>query len=119
MLIKIYKEYLMYLFGELTEYHSEQYPNSRFWKNDEYGVVLELKKSGVLWVHYEIWNSFSLFFSLQYADAQRVMKSVLEEHLKLGVITPISYQFVNIGATGRAFKIGGNHTYGPGHAGAR
>jgi len=83
------KEYLLYLFGELTEYHSEKFPHSRFWKNDEYGVVLELEKSGTLWVYYKIWDNFSMFFSLEYNDTKQVMKIILEEHLKLGGITPV------------------------------
>ena len=87
MLTRIYKEYLMYLFGELTEYHSEKYPDSRFWKNDEYGVVLEHVKSGNLFIHHKIWRNFSMFFLLQYNDTQQVMKDVLEEHLKLEVNT--------------------------------
>jgi len=77
------KEYLLYLFGELTEYHSEKYSDTRYWKNDEYGVVLELEKSGALWVYHKIWWNFSDFFSLQYTEKQQVMKDVLEEHLKL------------------------------------
>jgi len=85
------KEYLLYLLGVLTKYHSENFPDSRFWKNDEHGVVLELEKSGTLWVHYEIWNSFSLFFSLQHSESQQVIKTILEEHLKLGRITPKEY----------------------------
>ena len=87
-----YKEYLLYLFGELTEYHSEKYPDNQYWKNDEYGIVLELKKSGTLWVHTKIWTSFSIFFSLQYSETQQVMKGLLEEHLKLGGITPYALQ---------------------------
>jgi len=89
MLTRIYKEYLMYLFGELTEYHSEKYPDSRFWKNDEYGVVLELRQSGALWVSYKIWDNFSMFFSLQHSESQQVIKTILEEHLKLGKITSV------------------------------
>ena len=89
MLTRIYKEYLMYLFGELTEYHSEKYPNTRYWKNDEYGVVLQLEKSGILYIHYKIWTNFSMFFSLQYNETQQVMKDVLEEYLKLGKITSV------------------------------
>jgi len=85
------EDYLLFLFGELTEVHSEKYPNSRFWKNDEYGVVLELRKSGILWVQYEIWATFSMFFSLKYYETQQVMKDLLEEHLKLGGITPSIY----------------------------
>jgi hypothetical protein len=81
-----YKEYLLYLFGDLTELNVKS--ESRYWKNNEYSVVLELKKSGNLWVRYTIWDSFSKFFSLQYGETQSVMKDVLEEHLKLGGITP-------------------------------
>jgi len=79
-----YKEYLLYLFGDLTEYHSEKIPDTRFWKNDEYGVVLELNERSYLYVHYDIWRGFSMFFSLTYNETQQIMKSRLEEHLKLG-----------------------------------
>lgn len=82
------KEYLIYLLGELTEYHSNKFPNTKFWKNDEYGVVLELEKSGRLWVHNKIWDTFSMFFSSTYDYTQQVIKDVLVEHLKLGGITP-------------------------------
>jgi hypothetical protein len=82
------KVYLLYLFGALTEYHSQRYPNNRFWKNDNDGVVLDLRESGSIYVHDKIWNNFSLFFSLQYNETQQVMKDLLEEHLKLMGITP-------------------------------
>ena len=84
---KSYWQYLKYLLGDLTEYYSEIGTNSRFWKNDEYGIVLELKKTGILYVHYAIWNNFSNFFSLQFEETQQVMKDLLEEHLKLVGIT--------------------------------
>ena len=83
------KEYLLYLLGHLTEVNSEKYPTSRFWKNEEYGIVLELEKSGILWIHYKIWNNFSDFFSLQYTETQQVMKDVLEEYLNLRGVTTI------------------------------
>lgn len=83
-----YKEYLLYLFGKLTEYHSEKYPDNRYWKSEEYGCVLELGKSGDLWVNCNIWNNFSMFFSLQYTETKQLIKSILEEHLKLERITP-------------------------------
>ena len=81
------KEYLLYILGQLTEVNSEKHPNSRFWKNEEYGVVLELEKSGTLWVHYKIWRNFSNFFSLLYSETKQVMKNVLEEYLNLQGIT--------------------------------
>jgi hypothetical protein len=86
-----YKEYLLYLLGELTEVHSDEYHNSIFWKNDEYGVVLQLRKSINLWVHNKIWDNFSMFFSLQYDETQQVMRGLLEEHLKLEGITPSNF----------------------------
>jgi hypothetical protein len=102
-----YKEYLLYLFGEITEYHYEQYPDSRYWKNDEYGVVLQLEKSGRLWVYYKIWDTFSMFFSSEYNDTQQVMKSVLEEHLKLGGITPVKVVLQIPVALEEHLKLGG------------
>jgi hypothetical protein len=110
------KEYLLYLFGELTEYRSEKYPDNRFWKNDEYGIVLELEKSGKLWVYYKIWDSFSMFFSSEYDDTQQVMKSVLEEHLKLGGITPHNmFKSIIIGLE-EHLKLGGiTPCFGIGH----
>ena len=74
------------MFGELTELNVKS--ESRFWKNNEDVVVLELKKSGYLWVDDTIWDTFSKFFSLRYIEIQQIMKDVLEEHLKLGGITP-------------------------------
>jgi hypothetical protein len=89
-LISAYWKFLNYLLGELTEYHSEKYPDTRYWKNDEYGVVLDLNKSGHLFIHHEIWYAFSNFFFLEYHETQQVMKNLLEQHLKLGGITPAS-----------------------------
>ena len=83
----VYWDYLKYLLGDLTEVHSEKYSDSRFWSNDEYGVVLELEKSGYLWVRRDIWYFFSNFFSLEYRETKQIMKSLLVEHLKLGGIT--------------------------------
>lgn len=84
----VYWDYLKYLLGDLTEVHLEKYPDYRFWKNDEYGVVLQLDDSGNLFIHYDIWRYFSVFFYLQYDEVQQVIKSMLEEHLKLVEITP-------------------------------
>jgi hypothetical protein len=102
-----YKEYLLYLFGELTEYHSETFPDSRYWKNDEYCVVLEFKTWGDLWIHYNIWDNFSMFFSLDYIETQQLMKSLLEEHLKLRVITPLSGTYIHLYGLEEHLKSGG------------
>jgi len=85
------KEYLLYLFGELTEYHSEQYPDIRFWKNKENDVVLELEKSGRFWIDSYIWDNFSNFCLLTPTETKEFIKKVLEEHLNLKKTEPEIY----------------------------
>ena len=84
----IYWKYLKFLLGDLTEVHSDVYPDSRFWKNDKYGLVLKLTPSDNLYVHHEIWDSLKDFFDLDYTETREIMKSLLEEHLKLKEVTP-------------------------------
>jgi hypothetical protein len=80
-------KYLNYLFENIYEIHSEKYPNSRFWKkNGE--VIMELEKSGGLWILYSIWDEISSVFGLNYDEAQQLIKEWVEEHLKLEDITP-------------------------------
>jgi hypothetical protein len=83
-----YWMYLKYLLGELTEVHSDEYPSYRLWKNDKNDLVLKLTPSDSLYVHHEIWNSLKDFFDLNYTETKGIMKSLLEEHLKLKEITP-------------------------------
>ena len=80
-------KYLDYLFEDIYEISSEKYPNSRFWKKDG-EVIMELGKSGNLWVLYSIWDDISNVFSLDYNKTQQLIKEWVEEHLKLGYITP-------------------------------
>ena len=84
-----YWKYLKYLLGDLTEVTSWKYPDSRFWKNDKYGTVLELLSDGSLRVRHNIWEDFSDFFNLDYYDVENIMKLVFEEHLDVGIITPV------------------------------
>jgi hypothetical protein len=83
-------KYLNYLFDGMYEVESEEYPDSRFWKKDN-EVVLELQKSGKMWVYYVIWDNFSGMFSLEDNETQQVLKKWLEEHLNLEGITPQRY----------------------------
>jgi hypothetical protein len=80
-------KYLDYLFEDMNEASSKKYPNSRFWKIDD-KVVLELRISGNLWVLYSIWSDISNMFLLDYDETQQLIKEWVEEHLKLGGITP-------------------------------
>jgi len=80
-------KYLNYLFEDIYEISSKKYPNSRFWKKDG-EVIMELEKSGNLWVLYSIWDDISNMFLLDYDETQQLIKEWVEEHLKLGGITP-------------------------------
>jgi hypothetical protein len=84
-----YWKYLKYLLGDITEVHSDKYPTSRFWKNDEYGVVLQFKKKGFLWVNKNIWDNFENFFQLKYFEVKEIFKKLFEELLNLTGILPI------------------------------
>jgi len=86
-MIKVQFKYLNYLFEDMYEVKSEEYPDSRFWKkNGE--VVLELKKSGNLIVLLSIWGDISNMFSLDYDETQQLIKDWAEQHLELDGITP-------------------------------
>ena len=67
-----------------TKKHSE----SIFWvKNGE--VIAEILNSKYFWVNDQIWKNINVMFSLEYDETQQVIKEWLEEHYKLGGLTPI------------------------------
>ena len=83
----VYFSYLDFLFEGLYEVSSEEYPDSRFWqKGNE--VVLELWKSGVMWVKWGIWNDFSNMFLLENYETREILEKWLEKHLNLEGIIP-------------------------------
>ena len=66
-----------------TKKHSE----SIFWvKNGE--VIAEILNSKYFWVNDQIWKNINVMFSLEYDETQQVIKEWLEEHYKLGGLTP-------------------------------
>ena len=84
---RVHLKYLDYLFDNIREVESKEYPNSRFWKkNNE--VVLELDEYGHLWVLRSIWENISNMFLLDYDETQQLIKEWVEQPLKLKGITP-------------------------------
>jgi translation initiation factor 2 beta subunit (eIF-2beta)/eIF-5 len=73
---------------EKTKKHSE----SIFWIKDG-EVIAEIKESAVVWVSHQIWMNINVMFSLEYDETQQVIKDWLEEHYKLGGLTPIITSF--------------------------
>ena len=72
---------------------SSDYPDLIFWVKDGEVIAEQNKKTGFFWFHYQIWNTISRMFSLEYNETQQVIKHWLEEHYKLGGLTP-EYFFV-------------------------
>jgi hypothetical protein len=84
---KVQFKYLDYLFENTYGVKSKFYPDSTFFKKDD-KVILELEKSGTLWVLYSVWGSISDTFSLQYEETQQLIKEWMECQLKSGVVVP-------------------------------
>ena len=80
-------KFMTYLFEPHEEKRTKKYPKSVFWVKDG-EVIVEIQKSGYFWVSPQIWNNITLMFSLEYDETQQVIKDWLEEHYKLGGLTP-------------------------------
>ena len=84
---KVRFTYLDYLFKEMYAVKSKYYPDSTFFKKDD-KVILELEKSGTLWILYSVWSHISDMFSFDYEETQKLIKEWMEEQLKLGGVAP-------------------------------
>ena len=80
---------------------SEEYPDSRFWVKDGQIIAEVNKKRGRFYLYDEIWDTISRMFSLDYDETQQVMRNWLEEHYKLGSLTP------TLTGLGKWYKLGG------------
>ena len=84
---KAIDKFITYQFEPHEEKTSNKFPNSIFWVKDG-EVIAEIEKSKYFLVRDNIWNTISNMFSLEYDDTQSVIKNWLEEHYKLGGLTP-------------------------------
>jgi len=80
-------KFLNYLFENMYSVKSKFYPDSTFFKKND-KVILELEKSGTLWVLYSVWTDISDMFSYSYEETQQLIKAWMEEQLKSEEITP-------------------------------
>ena len=69
------------------EKRTKKYPESIFWIKDG-EVIAEILNSKYFWVSYQIWSNIMSMFSLEHTETQQVIKDWLEEHYKLGSLTP-------------------------------
>ncbi len=82
-------KFITYQLEPHEEKRTKKYPDSIFWIKDG-EVIVEIEKSEYFWVNYKIWNNITLMFSLKLTETQQVIKDWLEEHYKLGGLTPVS-----------------------------
>jgi hypothetical protein len=75
------KEYLLFILGDLTEIHLAHKPKSRFWKNDEYGIIMEYCERKRLSIYAPIWNNFRSFFDLDFMECVLMIEDILGEQL--------------------------------------
>jgi hypothetical protein len=89
---KTIDKFISFQFEPHEEKRTKNKPNSIFWVKDGEGIVEinEINENeGYFWVEPQIWNTISSMFSLKYSETQQVIKDRLEEHYKLGGLTPI------------------------------
>ena len=100
-------KFITYQFEPHEVKKSPKYPNSIFWIKDG-EVIAEIdKNSGYFWIDYQIWDTISSMFSMEYNEIQRVMKDWLEEHNKLGGLTPDLKDKIQLSRLEEHNKLGG------------
>ena len=103
---KIIDKFITYQFEPHEEKKSSKYPDSIFWvKDDE--IIIEIEDSDYFWVSPQIWRNIRSMFSLEYGETQQVISDWLEEHYKLGGLTPYTCSRTTIGMLEEHYKLGG------------
>ena len=103
---KIIDKFITYQFEPHEEKKSSKYPDSIFWVKDG-EVIIEIEDSDYFWVRSEIWKVIGNMFSLEYSETQQVIRDWLEEHYKLGGITPYSAFYSAGYGLEEHYKLGG------------
>jgi uncharacterized membrane protein len=80
-------KFITYNFEPHEEKRTKKFPDSIFWVKDG-EVIVEIKNSEYFYVNYKIWKNIMNMLSLEYSETQHVIKTWLEEHYKLGGLTP-------------------------------
>ena len=85
---KIIDKFITYQFEPHEVKKSSKLPDSIFWVKDGEVIVEITEYTNRFLVDYNIWKTISSMFSLGYSETQQVIKDWLEEHYKLGGLTP-------------------------------
>lgn len=88
-------KYLDYAFEGLHEVNSKIFPKFRFWKIGG-KVVMQMDTHIRLWVRYDIWDRISDMFSLDYDEAQELIKKWVKLNMGLDEVRPQKKTFRNL-----------------------
>ena len=99
-------KFITYLLEPHEEKRTKKFPDSIFWVKDG-KVITEIEKPNFFWVSPKIWRNISNMLSLEYDETQQVIKDWLEEHYKLGGLTPIDMNLTAGGKLEEHYKLGG------------
>ena len=99
----IINKFISHQFEPHKEKRTREYPGSIFWIKDG-EVIAEILNSKYFWVSYQIWSNIMSMFSLEHTETQQVIKDWLEEHYKLGGLTPFDIQQPNDSIVGRTLN---------------
>ena len=81
-------KFITYIFEPHEEKRTKKHPDSIFWVKE--GVIIaEIQYSTYFWVDSQIFKNIMNILSLEYSETQQVIKDWLEEHYKLGELTPL------------------------------
>ena len=85
-------------YGDLTQYRTDEYPNSIFYIRGKKVYMRQDIKNGNLWVDSgTIWEDLENWFSLEYDDVQSVIIKWVEEAYNIRGVTPLRYYTVAAG----------------------
>ena len=104
---KVIDRFITYQLEPHEEKVNGDYPNSIFWVKDGEIIAEINKKKNIFWLYYKIWNQIELMFFLKEGETQEVIWYWLEEHYKLGGLTPRDACFYTVGALEEHYKLGG------------
>ena len=88
-------KFITYLFEPHEEKRTKKHPDSIFWVK-EGEVIVEIENSEYFWISPQIWNNIKIMFSLENNETQQVIKDWLEEHYKLGELTPNNFNALDM-----------------------
>ena len=99
-------KFITYQFEPHEVKKSPKYPDSIFWVKDGEVIVKINERTDDFWVDYQIWEDIKSMISLDYNETQQVIKDWLEEHYKLGGLTPAVWYGQPFKLVGRTLQIG-------------